>query len=408
MRFRRNFAPSPQTRCMLNLLAIQGLFWFGWSFASYQTVYLQNNGMTTADIGVLNAVSSIVGIFASALWGLIADRINSIKKTFIVDLILSALFIAVIPFLPAKARYASTMFIIYCAAANFAKAPIGTLLDNLTIRNCAAYSLNYGPIRAFGSFTYTIGSALCTMLLATLSVQWTFWLTSILLIPPILCLFFAYDPKVVKPAKAKGGKGDMKALFGNYYYITFLIFIAALYIPLSTEGAFITYLMEEKGIPNTNYGLFLAVRALMEVPLLLCIRQLRQRIKLKYIVMAACVLMGVECLLQGLFANSFQQILLFACFFGFGNGLFIGSASMYVYKLAPDSLKASAQSFYAAVTSAASILGHLLGGFVYAALGGATFYITIGIAHIAAVGFFILTHIIGKNKGLTNTADELS
>ena len=407
MRFRKNFTLSAQTKGMLNLLAIQGLFWFGWSFANYQTVYLQNNGMTSSDIGILNAVSSIVGIFAAAIWGIIADKINSIKKTFIVDLILSSIFFAAMPFLPAHASYAATMFIIYCAAATFVKNPIGTLLDNLTVRNCVAQRLNYGPLRAFGSFTFTIGSILCTMMLSRVSVKWTFWITALLMIPPIVCLCFANDPKVAKVPKAKGDKGDIKALFGNYYYITFLIFIAVFYVPLSTEGAFITYLMAEKGIPNTNYGLFLAVRALMEVPLLFFIGKIREKVKLKYIVMAACILMGAECLLQGFFADNFAKILLFACCFGLGNGLFIGSAAMYVYKLAPESLKASAQSFYSAVASAASIIGHLVGGFAYEILGGATFYVVIGIIIIASVGFFALTHLWGKAKGLSNPSDEL-
>ena len=407
MKFRRKITLSPQTRSMFNLLGVQGFFYFGWAFANYQTVYLQNNGMTSADIGILNSVSSIVGIFASAIWGIISDRINSIKKTFIADMILSAIFMAIMPFLPAQAKYASTIFIIYCAAATFVKNPIGTLLDNLTVRNCAAQRLNYGPIRAFGSFTFTISSVLCTMMLNHASVKWTFWLTAILLIPPIICVYFANDPKVVRAAKPKSGKSDIKALFSNYYYITFLIFIAVLYVPLSTEGAFITYLMEANGVSNTNYGTFLAIRALMEIPFLFFIVKIRERVKLKYIVMTACSLMGAECLLMGLWADSYEKIMLFACCYGLGSGLFIGSVSMYVYKMAPDSLKASAQSFYSAVASATSIIGHLIGGFAYEMVGGSTYYVIIGAAIIAAVGFFGLTHIIGRAKGLENPADEL-
>ena len=81
MQLRKNITLSPQAKGMLNLMGIQGFFWFAWAFANYQTVYLQNIGMTSSDIGVLNAVCSVVGIFASAIWGMISDKINSIKKT---------------------------------------------------------------------------------------------------------------------------------------------------------------------------------------------------------------------------------------------------------------------------------------------------------------------------------------
>jgi len=405
MRTGRKIVLSDQTKGMLNLLGIQGLFWFGWSFAGFQTVYLQNNGMTSSDIGILNSVSSIVGIFAAALWGIIADRINSVKITFIVSLVLSAISVAVMPLLPAHAQYAATMFIIYCAAANLVRNPLGTLLDNLTIRNCTAQHLNYGPIRAFGSFTYTIANTLCTLMLRRMDVKWTFWLTFLFMIPPIIFVCYAHDPKVIVAPRQKGDKSDLKALFGNYYYITFLVFMALLYIPLSTEGAFITYLMAEKGIPNTNIGLFNAVRAFLEIPFLFFIVKIRRRFKLKYIVMAACALMGVECLFLGLFADTFSKIILFACIYGLGSGLFIGSVSMYVYKLAPDSLKASAQSFYASVVSAAAIIGHLVGGFAYDLLGGSVFYVVIGTGIIAVVGFFALTHLWGKMKGCENPAD---
>ena len=411
MQLRKNFSLSPQAKAMLNLMGVQGFFWFAWAFANYQTVYLQNNGMTSSDIGVLNAVCSVVGIFASATWGMISDKINSIKKTFIIVLTLSAVTFVIMPLLPAQAKYATIMFIVYCALATFVRNPVGTLLDNLTVRNCAVQGLNYGPIRAFGSFMFTISSTLCTMMLAHMSVKWTFWITAILVIIPIMFVVYGNDPKFIKPANTKNNSNnsnDMKLLFKNYYYVTFLIFTAVLYIPLSTEGAFIPFLMEEKNIPNTNYGVFLAVRALMEIPFLFFIAKLRAKIKLKYIVIAAVALMGLECILQGLFTDTFLEMCIFACFFGLGHDLWIGSIAMYMYKLAPDSLKASAQSFYASVASAAAIIGHLVGGFAYELLGGPVFYIVIGIILLAAGGFFVLTHLFGKMKGIPNPADELN
>ena len=54
------------------------------------------------------------------------------------------------------------------------------------------------------------------------------------------------------------------------------------------------------------------------------------------------ILMGLECLFLGLWADSFWSMLLCCTFYGLGNGLLIGSSLNYVYELAPAHLKASA------------------------------------------------------------------
>ncbi len=396
---------------MINLMGVQGFFQFAWAFTNYQTVYLQDNGMTSSDIGILNAVCSIVGIFASAIWGVISDKINSIKKTFLIVLSLTAVTFAIMPLLPARAQYATIMFIVYCALASFVRIPAGTLLDNLTVRNCAVQNLNYGPIRAFGSFMFTVSSALSTMMLDYMSVKSLFWITALLFIIPIIFACYGGDPKVIKPVNTKVDSNyanDVKSLFKNYYYVTFLIFIVVLNIPLNAKIVFIPFLMEEQGILTTNFGVYQAICALMEIPCLFLMAKLRAKIKLKHIVVAAVALIGLESLLQGFFADTFLELCIFGCIFGLGNGLWLGSIAIYMYKLAPDSLKASAQSFFASATCGAAFVGYLVGGFAYELLGGPAFYIATGIIILVAGGFFVLTHLIGRMKGISNPADKLN
>lgn len=391
-------------KSVLNLLGVQGFFWFAWAFGCYQTVYLQNNGMTSSQIGVLNAISSTVAIVAMAIWGMVSDKINSIKKTLLIAIILGMGMYAVFPFLPAGASYSVIMFMIYAPLVNFSRCSISTLLDNITVRNCTEQRLNYGIIRAFGSFTFTIGSFLIVAIIPFLGVGSSFWMSALFMIPAIVFLFFTHDPKVIHKDKGiQKVKISPKELFKNYYYVAFMIFTVILYIPLSSEYSFITYLMVDNGIPSENFGTLLAVRALMEIPFLLIILKVRKRFKLKYLIMLACSLMGVECVCLGLFASNFTQVLIFGAFFGLGNGLFLGTVSMYLYKLAPDHLKATAQTIFAAVTSVAGIAGNFFGGFVYQALGGSSFYLLLGIIIFAAVGIFAISFIFKKN--LINPAD---
>lgn len=394
---------SPELRTALNFTAIQGFFWFAWAFGCYGTVYLQNNNFPASGIGSLNAISSTVAIFAMMIWGMISDRINSIKRTLLFALITSALFYSIVPFLPVGTPYSVIIFFIYYPFVNIFRCSLSTLLDNITVRTCAEKRVNYGIVRAFGSFTFTVGSFIIVALIPQVGVGASFWMSGLLMIPTILSLFFAHDPKRMTNAGDKKQKISLRPLLKNYYYVTFMVFTAILYVGLSAEASFITYFMEDAGVSNSNYGTLLAIRALMEIPLLIIIIKLRARFRLKYLIMIACVLMATECLLLSFFAASLGGILACGALFGLGNGMFLGTVSFYLYKLAPDHLKASAQTVYAAVSSISGIVGNLAGGFAYELFGSRAFYLILGVIILTGTGFFALSLFL--KRGLTNPGD---
>ena len=405
MKKRINFSGfSPEAKAVINLTCVQGFFWFAWAFGVYQTVYLQDNGMTASDLGTLNAISSTVAILAMTFWGMISDKINSIKKTLLIALTVAMAMYAAMPLLPTDKPFSIALFFVYAPLVNFSRCSLATLLDNITVRNCTEKRLNYGVIRAFGSFTFTIGSFIIVALIPYLGVSSSFWLSGLLMVPTIISLFFSHDPKApAKPTESKKIKVSPKELFKNYYYIAFMIFTVILYIPLSAEFSFLTYFMEDNGIAKESIGTVLAVRALMEIPLLIVIVKLRRKFRLKYLIMIACTLMASECLLIGFVANSLMEVIIAGTFFGLGNGLFLGTVSLYLYKLAPNHLKATAQTIFAAVCSISGIFGNLVGGFVYQSIGGRSFYISLGLVILLSVLVFAVSFLL--RKGLPNPAD---
>ena len=86
-----------------------------------------------------------------------------------------------------------------------------------------------------------------------------------------------------------------------------------------------------------------------------------------------------------------ELCLLFCTFFGLGNGLFLGSTLNYVYELAPSHLRASAQAFFTSTASVAGILGNLLGGMVFDAVGAKPFYLIVTGLYMLSAGVFVLS-----------------
>ncbi len=384
---------GPMGRQALILVGVNGIFWFAWAFGCYQTVYLQSVGFSASAIGVLNAISSAVAIVSVAFWGMVSDRIGSLRKVLIVVLAGGALLYGLVPIIPTGLAISQMLFFIYLPTVNFFRASMSPYAENILVRNCNELRLNFGVLRSIGSFLFTVGSLIIAAWLPTLGVGNTFWVTGLLMMVPIVLTFFAREPQAKAPAKRGGEKGslNMGELFQNKAYVAFLIFGFLFYTAAACEGNYITFFMESAGVDSQQYGIVLAYRALLEIPFLVLMIRLRQRFPLRVLVLGATFLMALECLGFGLFANSLPTMLVFCTFFGLGNGLFLGSSLNYVYELAPSHLKASAQAFFTSVASVAGILGNLMGGVVFDAIGAKRFYLVTAGVYGVSVCVFLLS-----------------
>lgn len=50
------------------MAALSGIYWFVAAIGCYQTLFLQNIGFTATNIGILNALCSVIGIGAMSFW----------------------------------------------------------------------------------------------------------------------------------------------------------------------------------------------------------------------------------------------------------------------------------------------------------------------------------------------------
>ena len=370
---------------------VNSIFWFSWSFGSYQTIYLQEVGFTASQLGLLNALTSILSIASVSFWGMVSDRIGSLRKVLITVLVGGVGLFALIPLIPAGLPYSTALFFCLVPLVYFFRGSMSTYAENLLVRNSNELRLNYGLLRSVGSFLFMIGSFTISFLLPTVGVASTFWLTALLTVPAIVLTLFAREPDARPPKKGEKQKLNLGELFQNRAYVSFMVIGFLLYTGSTCEGTYLPYFMADANIPSVRYGIFLGARALLEIPFLLLMVRLRRRFPLRLLVMGPPLLMGLECVLLGLWAHSFPTMLVSCCFFGLGNGLLIGSSLNYVYELAPAHLKASAQAFFAAVSSVAGFLGNLTGGVVYDAVGARPFYLLVAAVFALSFAVFFLT-----------------
>ncbi|WP_209125155.1 MFS transporter [Alkalihalobacillus sp. BA299] len=68
-----------------SLIYIRGQNFFFWAsyciILSYLPLYFHERGLNTKKIGFILAVGPFVSIFGQPFWGIVADRLNSIRRT---------------------------------------------------------------------------------------------------------------------------------------------------------------------------------------------------------------------------------------------------------------------------------------------------------------------------------------
>lgn len=379
---------SPQTAEALRLAFLQGIFWAAWAVGGYQTIYLQENGFPASQFGLLNAIACITAIFGMTVWSRLSDRMGSVRRVTVLTLTLAAAFFAAMPFLPSGRPYSALLLLCYVPFVNFFRAPTSTFVENLTVRSYTEQKLNYGAVRSMGSLLFGVASVLTAqLLLPAMGVGATFWMSSLAVIPAIVLVLFCREPQSAPHAeRSRAGTGE---LLRNRPLVLLLVFAFFYYLAFAFEANFIPYLMQDKGIDRAHYGVITAIRGLMEVPGLLFIGRLRRRIPTRFLIAAAPVLMGLECVLLGFFAHTLPVFSAIVMLYGLGSGSMIGTVYGYVYDLAPVHLRASAHALLISVSQVAGILGNLVGGVLFDAIHGGPFYVIAGIVMFFSAALFI-------------------
>lgn len=427
----RKMRVSPHTKQSILLALQSGIFWFAWAFGVYLNVYLKQSGFTASLLGVLNAICSAVGIAAVSFWGMVSDRVKSVRKVLVLLLIIGSVLYALIPVAGATAGIMSAATWILVPAINFFRGQAPTMSENLIVRSANENRLNYGRIRALGSLLFTVGAVIITFNVNKVGYANTFWISSLLMTPVIVLVLICPEPgqngangetqgeangkangetndkggaKAVAKAEAKAKeKPDYAQLFKNRTYMLFLVFAFIFYICTTCEYTFIPYLMEDRGISNDLFALVSAYRALFEIPFLVLMLRIRRRFSLRSMISLVPVLMAMETMGFAFFAHNLGSMLFFCTFYGLGNGLFIGGAFNYLYEIAPDNLKATAHAYFAAVSQISSIMGNLFGGYLYDAVGSRLFYVIVGLLFLLSAVVF---HLSGKTKVTGKVAEK--
>ena len=370
---------------------VELFFWAAMASDGMLAMYLQSLGMSASEVGTLLAFLATAGIFSPPFWGMMSDRLRSVKRVIFLLFSTATVLWALVPFVLGHISITSAWVIL--PLFRFFNGPVSALLDSWIVRTTYTdRRMSFGSIRTFGSLGYAIAAVVYTFLIKAFSINVIF-IGFVTMAVPMLVIMANIkgddqeSKRAISMKELRAGIGQLMKLFP---YVSFLLFSVILNIPVNASFTFLSFHLKSIGEDPALLGTVLGLKALVEIPLLLLSGKLIKKFAFPHLLLAVGCVYVLEMFLYPL-CGSFYSVLAVQCMHGAMFGLYISAQIQYIYSLAPPNLTATAQTFTGASLSLASIAGNILGGLVIDTLGINMLFIISAFIQLAAVLLFALS-----------------
>jgi len=360
---------------------------------SFIPLYFQEVGFTTVAIGMLMAGGPFVSIFANPFWGYWSDRLQNIKKILLIMLIGNLIIIQIV----FQLNSLPLVFIAMLLFFNF-QTPLFSQSNSLILNTIEGTPYKFGTFRLWGSLGWAIMAVGAGPLINVIGIKNLWLVYSFMLILTILFGLKLPQGKVEGSKKLVKG-GYAKALFGNKYFLVFVILGVLISVPNSINLTFISLYIKQLGGSVVMIGWSAFLTAIFEVPVFLLFD--------RYLKRNTSTMIGCLVVISGLFvirwflmsiATDPMQVLFLQMLHSvtFGGYFYIGTT--LTAKLVPVELRASGQAIYGLTWGGISgIIAGMVGGWMFQELGPNTMYqITMFISLFGVFGFAALWLSVSK------------
>jgi MFS transporter, PPP family, 3-phenylpropionic acid transporter len=350
-----------------SVAAFLGAYFAANAINAFLPLWFADRGLSAAAIGQILAAASLLRVLAGPGWGNVADRLGRRRPVLLFAAFaaagLAASYPAATSFLP---------LLLIAATQGIAASAINPLADSLALALAREGRLDYGPVRAVGSATFMVATALAGWLLNRVG-SW--------LVPWLLAagygaagLFSPFLPEAATPPAAPNAFAATK-LLGNKPFRLAICCTALIQGAHAAYYGFAALFWRSQGTSDTVIGLLIAEGIVAEILLFARGRRLIERLGpagltacaaaasiIRWTLTAAAPPLPVLAAVQLLHAATFAMQHL--------------SAMLVLSRFVPPDRAATAQALHAALGYGAPTgLMMLLSGYLYARAGGLVFLV---------------------------------
>ena len=351
--------------------------------APFLYVVYRQHGLTPAEIGVVIAVAHVMNFIASPIWGAANDLRQ--QKGGLHLLPLACLCAGPSILLLQGARGLAPILLAVILWGFFAWSII-SLADAATLNMLGNNRHHYGRVRVWGSLGSVCASLAVGLLGTQLGLEIVFPLYVIML---LACAAVSFSFPKVDYEKSPSVNAGISHLFRNPRTVFFFLSIFLLAMGyMGWRGTFSLYLEDMKATTGV-IGAFFAIGSALEIPIAASSPWWLKRwgagaslitsFAFFSFLWIGCSLIGEPTLALPL-----------ALVHGFSYGIYDVAGVVYVGQVAPPGFTSLAQGVYGGINRGlGSILGSLVGGFLFQNIGGAVTYRISALFGLLALGCLV-------------------
>jgi PPP family 3-phenylpropionic acid transporter len=344
--------------------ALRAAFVFG--FASLSSwipmfnMWLETNGLSGIQIGVIAAIPWLLMLVIQPFWGMLADKYGKLLCLKI-SLIGAVLLFILFPFVKSGVILIAGMTI----ALSLFNTPVLPFLDSIALDQVESKHINsYSTIRFWGAIGYALGASFTGWLISIIGVQAAFFASGGFL---LLCYLSAL--KIINVEKeASAVDVEFKYLgkiVSNKILLIFLFIIVIVSISQSAITFFLALYMKQIGASSETTGMAIGMEGISELPFYFIAAWLLQRMAPGKVVFMAIIATAVRLFLYSINSNP-NLVIFIEAMNGMTWTLLWVSSVEFVNSLVPAKFRTTGQSMlWAAYFGAGAVLGNILSGWMY-------------------------------------------
>ena len=355
------------------------LFYFALlgTLVPYWSLYLREDGFSSAEIGLLMAAPQITKLFAPNLWGWLADRTGRRLAIIRAGNLMAALVFALVffaeGFWPMLAVLIGFSFFWNAVLAQF---------EVVTLETLGQRSHRYSHVRLWGSVGFILTVVLVGLVLDYLPVTIVPWILLATLWAIWACTMLL--PKG-EPRSAGERTGGLWQLLRRPDVLAFLACAFLMQLSHGPYYTFYTIYLVDLGIARSITGVLWALGVLAEVGVFLVMHHLIRRFTLSTIIITSLLLAALRWILIGTLADLLPVLLFAQLLHAASFGSFHAACITWVHRTFTGGHAGQGQAFYSSLGFGAGwAVGASLAGIFWDELGAVTYLLATGVALFAA------------------------
>lgn len=351
------------------------------SLLPFLVLYYAQLGFSGRQVGVLSALLPFMTLLGVPLWSAAADASGRYRSLILLSVGAGLVFTVATS---SVTTYLGLLLVV--GLLSFCVAPIMPLTDTVVLTLLEGERHRYGNLRLWGAVGWGVGAPLTGWLVersgpaeGQSELRWAFWVAAALLGLLWTVGYTLLKPRATSPKNTRSFRQLLSPAWLGFLVIGL---IGGMCLTVSTN--FLYLHMTDLGIRASTVGLALTLATLSEVPIFFFSGRLLRRYSAATLLLTALGVFAARLFLYSAFSLPWL-ILTLQLLHGPSFSLLWAAGVAYADQNAPGGLRATAQGlFSAALLGWGGVVGALVGGALYDALGAALMFrwVSVGTAAV--------------------------